>query len=86
MGERNYSKNRKNHSRVNAANRSNYSSIQKSRKSTDRKVEVTCIKCRFTKEWTQKMWNTHQWKVHNIRNEIHIGAEKDKPTLFHLYP
>lgn len=80
MGERRTSVDKKNHSRVEASSLSRVSSIQKrsySKKTGTKKYEVTCIKCRFTKMWTQKMWDLHQWKVHNIRNEIHIG-----PTLF----
>lgn len=68
MSERRTSVDKKNHSRVNASNRYNFSSIQKRATNKPKKYEVTCIKCRFTKEWTQKMWYNHQWKVHNIRN------------------
>lgn len=39
------------------------------------KVEVTCIRCGFTKKWTQKQWDRHMWLVHEINNEIHIGKD-----------
>lgn len=81
MGERRSSVDKKNHSRVGAGRLSGVSSIQKRsyKKTGARKVEVTCIRCRFTKMWTQTQFNKHMWSVHNIRNEVHVGAE---PKLF----
>jgi hypothetical protein len=51
------------------------------------RFEVTCARCGFTKEWTQKMYDRHMWAVHGIRNEVHIGKDETKlPTRFHISP
>ena len=76
MAERRSSVDKKNKSRKWGEDLRGVSSIQKrSPKGTMKKVQVTCIKCRWTKLMTQTGWNVHQWKVHGIRNEVHIGAE-----------
>lgn len=47
---------------------------QRTKKKTQ-KFEVTCVHCRFTKEWTQAQFDRHMRKVHNFKNERHIGHE-----------
>lgn len=72
MGERRTSVNKKNWSRTPAGRGNFVSSLQHRAKKTN-KIEVTCVKCKFTKHMTQKMWNRHQKLVHKIDNEIQIG-------------
>jgi hypothetical protein len=43
------------------------------------RVEVTCARCGFTKYWTQKQWDRHMLLVHDIKNEVAIGATITKP-------
>ena len=42
---------------------------QKQRSPKVRKIEVTCVRCRFTKVWSQKQWDNHMLKIHGFKNE-----------------
>lgn len=44
------------------------------------KFEIVCVRCKgsLPKMWTQKQYDTHMLKVHDIRNEVHLGADPRK--------
>ena len=50
-------------------------------KRTTPRAEVTCVRCRFTKYWTQKQWDRHMLQVHDIRNEQKVVGSH-VPSMF----
>lgn len=50
---------------------------RKSQKKVISKYEVVCVRCKgsMPKMWSQAQYDRHMLKVHDIRNEIHIGAD-----------
>lgn len=58
----------------------------KTKKDKPTRHEVTCVRCDFTKSWTQTIWNRHMWLVHGIRNEIRIGTDPRNDKEKSLFP
>lgn len=50
------------------------------------RFEVSCVRCGFTKHWTQNQWQRHMQTVHGMTTDAKVGADPRPEEQRQLFP